>query len=345
MLPLEIVLAGAILVSLTLYVLFAGADFGAGVWFLFARGKHADAERRLITEAIGPVWEANHVWLILVVVLLFTAFPPAFARISILLHIPLAVMLIGIVLRGSAFVFRNYDIRPEEIHRLWERIFALSSVITPFLLGVTIGAIASGRLTMEGNDFLQLYVWPWLQPFPLAVGCFAFTLFALLAAVYLIQETQDPVLQNLFGRRALWTAGVSAVLALIVLWLAREGAPEISYGLSRNPWGIFCLISAGLAGLCAIVCLWTRHYLLARASVVLQVCFILWGWALSQYPFLVEPDLTVFNAAAPESTLVLILVFLIMGSLLLFPSLFYLFRIFKGHAIFPGSEESADRKE
>lgn len=344
MLPLELILAGAILISLTLYVLLAGADFGAGVWFLFARGKRADAERHLITEAIGPIWEANHVWLILVVVLLFTAFPPAFSRISITLHIPLALMLIGIVLRGSTFVFSNYDIRPEEIHRVWERIFALSSVMTPFLLGVIIGTIASGRLTMEGNDFFQVYVQPWVQPFPLAVGGFAFSLFALLAAVYLIQETQDPTLQDVFGRRALWTAGVSGALAVAVLWLAREGAPEISQGLSRSPWGILCLISAGLAGLGAIGLLWTRHYLLARAAVVGQVCFIIWGWALAQYPFLVKPDLTLFNAAAPERTLILILVFLMAGSLLLFPSLYYLFRIFKGHAIFPGSEEKADRK-
>jgi cytochrome d ubiquinol oxidase subunit II len=344
MLPFELMLAGAIVISLTLYVLFAGADFGAGVWFLFARGKRADAERRLITEAIGPVWEANHVWLILVVVLLFTAFPPAFSRISILLHVPLTLMLMGIVLRGSTFVFRNYDIRPEEIHRVWERIFAFSSVITPFLLGVIVGAIASGKMTMEGSDFYHVYVQPWLQPFPVAVGGFAFTLFALLAAVYLIQETPDPVLQDRFGRRALWTAGISAVLAVIVLWLAREGAPEISQGLSRNAWGIMCLVSAGLAGLGAIGFLWTRHYLLARASVVGQVCFIIWGWALAQYPYLVEPDLTIFNAAAPESTLVLILLFLLAGSLLLFPSLYYLFRIFKGHAIFPGSEESADQK-
>ncbi len=344
MLPLELILAGAIVISLTLYVLFAGADFGAGVWYLFARGKRADAERHLITEAIGPVWEANHVWLILVVVLLFTAFPPAYSRISITLHIPLTLMLLGIVLRGSTFVFRNYDIRPEEVHRVWERIFALSSVMTPVLLGVIIGAIASGQLTMEGADFFQVYVRPWLQPFPLAVGCLAFSLFALLAAVYLIQETPDPVLQDRFGRRALWTAGGSAVLAVIVLWLAKEGAPEISYGLRRNPWGIICLVSAGLAGLSASGCLWTRHYLLARASVVVQVCLIIWGWALAQYPYLVEPDLTIFNAAAPESTLILILVFLLAGSLLLFPSLYYLFRIFKGHAIFPGSEEPADER-
>ena len=345
MLPLELILGGAILISLTLYVLFAGADFGAGVWFLFARGKHADAERRLITEAIGPIWEANHVWLILVVVLLFTAFPPAFSRISILLHIPLTLMLIGIVLRGSTFVFRNYDVRPEEIHQVWEKIFALSSVMTPFLLGVIIGAIASGRLTMEGNNFFEVYVRPWLQPFPLAVGCFAFSLFVLLAAVYLIQESQDPFLQDLFGRRALWTAGASMLLAVVVLWLARVGAPEISQGLHRNPWGIFCLASASLAGLCAIGFLWTRHYILARAAVVGQVCFIIWGWGFAQYPFLVEPDLTLMNAAAPEQTLMLMLIFLVLGSLLLFPSLYYLFRVFKTHAILPQSEEQADQKQ
>lgn len=345
MLPLEFILAGAILFSLMLYVLLGGADFGAGIWFLFARGKHAQAERRLITEAIGPVWEANHVWLILVIVLLFTAFPPAFSRISILLHIPLTLMLLGIVLRGSTFVFRNYDVRKEEIHQVWERIFALSSVITPVLLGVIIGAIASGRLTMEGDDFYHVYVQPWVQPFPLAVGGFAFSLFALLAAVYLIPETQDSTLQKLFARRALWTAGVSGIMAVLVLWVAKEGAPEIRQGLSRNPWGIICLTSAGITGVCALVLLGIRHYRLARVSVVAAVAFIIWGWGLAQYPFLVEPDLTFLNAAAPRSTLVLILVFLVLGSFLLFPSLYYLFRVFKKQALSPMTEEPAGRKQ
>src|SRR5690606_17266545 len=145
--------------------------------------------------------------------------PPAFSRISTLLHIPLTLMLLGIVLRGSAFVFRNYDIRPEDIHKVWDRVFALSSVMTPFLLGVMIGAIASGKLRLEGESFYQMYIHPWVQPFPIAVGGLAFSLFALLAAVYLIQETPDPLLQDTFSRRALWTAVASAVLGALVLWL------------------------------------------------------------------------------------------------------------------------------
>lgn len=345
MFTLEFILAGAILFSLTLYALLGGADFGAGIWFLLARGKHARPERQLITEAIGPVWEANHVWLILVIVLLFTAFPPAFSRISILLHIPLTLMLIGIVLRGSTFVFRNYDVRKEEIHRVWDRVFALSSVMTPFLLGVIIGTIASGKLTMEGNSFLQVYVQPWFQPFPVAVGCFAFNLFALLAAVYLIQETQDTGLQDLFARRALWTAGASMALAVTVWWLSEDGAPEIRQGLSRNPWGIICLVSAGLAGACAIIFLSIRHYRLARAFVVGQVCLIIWGWGLAQYPYIVEPDLTLLNAAAPDQTLKLILEFLVLGSLLLFPSLYYLFRVFKKQALSPIPEAHANQEQ
>lgn len=142
-------LAGIILVSLTAYVLLGGADFGGGVWDLLAAGPRRAEQRRLIAQAIGPVWEANHVWLILAVVLLFTCFPPAFARLAIVLHIPLTLVLIGIVLRGSAFVFRSYGGK-RDIEATWGRIFATASLITPILLGVAVGAVASGAVGETG---------------------------------------------------------------------------------------------------------------------------------------------------------------------------------------------------
>src|SRR5436853_3282711 len=151
MFSLEVLLAGAMLVSLTFYVLMGGADYGGGVWDLLAWGPRTRQQRELIAQALGPVWEANHVWLILVIVILFTGFPPAFAAIATALHIPLTLMLIGIVLRGSAFTFRSYDRREDNVQRRWGRIFAIASLITPILLGLVVGAIASGEIRIRGG--------------------------------------------------------------------------------------------------------------------------------------------------------------------------------------------------
>src|SRR5215510_7591863 len=206
MLSIDVLIAGAMMISLTFYALLGGADFGGGVWDMFASGPRKQAQRELIAEAIGPVWEANHVWLILVVVLLFTAFPPAFAAIATALHIPLTLMLIGIVLRGSAFTFRSYDRRTDDVQRRWGRVFSSASLITPILLGVTVGAISSGRIRSDYTNFATAFVSPWLAPFPFAVGFFALALFAFLAAAYLTVEAEDESLREDFRLRALVSA-------------------------------------------------------------------------------------------------------------------------------------------
>ena len=138
--------------SLVLYALLGGADYGGGVWDLFAFGSRAREQRKLIADAISPVWEANHVWLILVIVILFTAFPPAFAAIATALHIPITLLLIGIVLRGTAFTFRTYDIQRDDVQRRWSIMFSIASIITPILLGTTLGAIASGTVRVENGS-------------------------------------------------------------------------------------------------------------------------------------------------------------------------------------------------
>jgi len=173
--PAELV-AGVALGALTAYVLLGGADFGGGVWDLLASGPRKREQRALIAEAIGPIWEANHVWLIIVIVVLFTCFPVAFARLAIALHIPLSLMLIGIVLRGSAFVFRSHyghDPEPGDpgTSRRWGRVFAIASAGTPVLLGLCVGALAAGTLRPPGRaGFYEIYVAPWLTPFGVGVG-------------------------------------------------------------------------------------------------------------------------------------------------------------------------------
>jgi len=159
---LALVVAGLIMLAVNAYVVLGGADFGAGVWDLLARGPRAAAQREAIAEGIGPIWEANHVWLIFVVVLLFSCFPPVFAHLSVVLHIPLTVMLIGIVLRGSAFTFRAYDATDSMVQRQWGRIFAVSSTITPVLLGMCVGALVSGALAVPTEaTFVARFITPW----------------------------------------------------------------------------------------------------------------------------------------------------------------------------------------
>ncbi len=333
------VLAGFLLVALTAYVVLGGADFGGGVWDFLARGERKRAQRALIADAIGPVWEANHVWLILVVVLLFTCFPPAFATLSIVLHVPLTMMLIGIVARGTAFTFRTYDSRHDEVQRRWGRIFSIASLITPVLLGVCIGAIASGRVGeaasvleargFEVGSFREIFVDPWLTPFSFAVGLLTLSAFAFLAAVYLTMETQDEALRDDFRSRAVGAAAAVFATAFGALGVALVTAPAVGASLVRSWWSLPLQGVTAVAALVALWALWKRRFAVARVAAAAQVMCILWGWAFAQYPLLLPPGLTIAEAAAPERTLELVLIALVVGALVLFPSLGYLFRVFK----------------
>ncbi|HEX5887418.1 MAG TPA: cytochrome d ubiquinol oxidase subunit II [Pyrinomonadaceae bacterium] len=321
---LETIIGGVMVASLVLYALLGGADYGGGVWDLFAFGRRARDQRALIADAIGPVWEANHVWLILVIVILFTAFPPAFSVIATALHIPITLLLIGIVLRGTAFTFRSYDVQ-----RRWSLVFSIASIITPILLGVILGAIASGTIRVENGAVTSGFFNSWLAPFPFAVGFFALALFAFLAAVYLTVEAEPGDLQEDFRLRALIAGVAVGVLALTVFILAGTGAPTVRAGISRTWWALGLHLLTAIFAVGAFLTLWTRRYKLARVCAAAQVTLILLGWAFAQYPNLVEPDLSITSAAAPTITLQLLLAALAAGALLLFPSYYYLLRVFK----------------
>jgi cytochrome d ubiquinol oxidase subunit II len=324
------ILAAVLALSLNAYVLFGGADFGGGVWDLLASGPRRDRQREVIARAIGPIWEANHVWLILAIVLTFTCFAPVYARLGTVLHIPLTLMLVGIVLRGSAFTFRTYDTRGDAAQRRWGRVFASASVITPVLLGVSIGAIASGRVRpVDSGGFVSQFVQPWLTPFALSVGLLALALFAFLAAVFLTMETHEPELCEDFRRRALG-AGVAVFFAsALVLLLSPNAAPLVRTGLMASSWALPLHLATGVSAVVVLAALWFRRFRLARLAVGLQVSLIFWGWALAQYPLLVPSDLTIANSAAPYSTLRLVLIALGVGGAVLLPSLWYLFQVFK----------------
>jgi cytochrome d ubiquinol oxidase subunit II len=343
-LPLETIIAGAVLVSLVLYALLGGADYGGGVWDLFAFGNRAQAQRELISEAIAPVWEANHVWLVLVIVLLFTAFPLAFAVIGTALHIPLTLLLIGIVLRGTAFTFRHYDVGRDDAQRRWGLIFSVASIFTPVLLGITLGTIASGAIRVA-NGAVTSGFFSWLAPFPFAVGFFALALFAYLAAVYLTLETQERELQEDFRRRALVAALFVGALGGIVFLLSETGAPRIHAGISRSRWALFLHALTALCATSAFYALWRRHYGWARLCAAAQTILILLGWALAQYPFLIIPDIAIASAAAPRTTLKLLLGALAAGAVVLFPSYYYLFHVFKRETAFAALSAKPNQRD
>lgn len=238
------------------------------------------------------------------------------------LHLPLSLMLLGIVLRGSAFTFRAYDLSPGADRR-WNHRFSIPSAITPILLGSIVGSIATGQLERAGGTTL------WLSPFPLAVGFFTLALFAYLAAVYLTLETDDAELADDFRWRAIASSIASGALAYLVYWLATSEAPLIVRGLNASRWGWpIRVATAVLAGI-VLVCLFFRRYAIARAGAMIQVVLVLVGCGLALDPFLVPPDRTIENSAAPAITLRLMLGALAAGTVLLFPSLYVLFRVFK----------------
>jgi cytochrome d ubiquinol oxidase subunit II len=327
----ELAIAVVMVVALIVYTLSAGADFGGGAWYLLASGPRADDQRDLVDEAIGPIWEANHVWLILVVVLLFVCFPGAFAAISTALHIPLTVMLIGVVLRGSAFAFLHAYTHAEHhdpAPRRWGRVFAVASLVTPVTLGITLGALSVGIDVDPVTHLVRTdFISEWLAPFPFAAGLLTLCLFVFLAAVYLaVEAARDAELADIFRRRALLSALAVAAAALLTFLVA---PPRLQHGLAASAWALALHLCTAVAAVAAIVSLWRRRLRAARLAAMIQVALIVLGWALAQHPHLVFPQLTIVGAAAPRSVLVAVLFALGLGAVVLVPALVYLFIVFK----------------
>ncbi|MFI0423594.1 cytochrome d ubiquinol oxidase subunit II [Spongiactinospora sp. 9N601] len=315
---------GVLWAGLTLYALFGGADFGAGLWDLVSGGSTAGLpRRRLIEHAIGAVWEANHVWLIFVIVVLWTGFPGVFAAVMSTLYIPLTLVALGVIARGAAFAFRKVG------ERLWERrlfgaIFALSSVFTPFFLGTVAGAIASGRVPpgLAAGDL----VGSWLNPTGLLGGVLAVGVCAYLAAAYLCDDARragEAGLAAEFRTRALVTGVAMGIVALGGIGVLRADAPALFAGLTGRALPL--VVVSALAGTAALALLWLRRFASARAASALAVTAVLWGWAVAQYPLMLPPSLGYREAAATPAVLTATLVSVAAGAVLLVPSLVWLY--------------------
>lgn len=316
------------LASTVAYAVLGGADFGGGVWDLLARGPRAAEQRAAIAQAIGPVWEANHVWLIFLIVLLFSAYPSAFAALSVALFWPFHLVLAGIVLRGAAFVFRAYGRTVSRAPSGWGAVFGAASVVTPLLLGACLGAVSTAGIRVTGGLVAPGSERAWLDAFPLVTGALALAICAYLAATYLTLETEGALRED-FRRRALGVWLVGGVLSLGTLLLAATEAPRLWQGLT-GPRAFPIVVAGVLLAPASALAMWQRRLVVARALAVGQVILLLFGWALAQWPYLIYPDVTLAGAAAPPATLGLVLWTLPFGLALLLPSLWFLFAVFKG---------------
>ena len=335
---LEFANGAILLLGVLLYAVLGGADFGGGIWDLLARGPRAGAQREAIAHAIGPIWEANHVWLIFVIVLVFTVFPPVFAALSIALYIPLSLALLGIVFRGAAFIFRTPARTVALGPGVWARVFAVASTVTPVFFGMAAGAVASGQIRIVSGLPISDPWRTWLAPFPFVIGLLALTTCAYLAAVYLTLETTGE-LQEDFRRRALGAGAVFALLAVIALPLTRSEAPQIWHGLTARAEIVVVPLVITLALLSGWA-VYRRRFLLARTVAVAEVGLLLVGWALAQYPYLVVPDLTYENAAASPAMMRAALIVFGIGAIFLIPSLWLLYSVFKRGL--PGAAEPGE---
>jgi cytochrome bd ubiquinol oxidase subunit II len=326
------VLLSILWLALFIYTIFGGADFGAGMLELFAVGESGARQNILIDESIGPVWESNHVWLIFLLVVFFTAFPPAFAAINVVLFIPLLLAVIGIVLRGSSFVFKTHGIINKSRNvKILSRTFSVASAMTPFFLAVSAAAIASGKILIPNISQVQTNTGSyWLTPFALTIGAMALTLCVTISAIYLTVEATsrgDTELAEVFRRRGLIAGALTAALGLLGLNLSPSEAPFLWNGMLDK--AIPVVIVTMLVGVAAAAALWFRRYGWARVLIVAEVAFLLLSWGVSQYPYIIPPDVTAANASSPQETQVFLLVGIIIALIIVVPSLWFLFYVFK----------------
>jgi len=319
--------------SLILYCLLAGADFGAGILELFMRKQDRTEQRKIIDRALGPVWEANHMWLILMIVILFVGFPSVYTRVSINLHIPLTAMLMGIIARGCSFTFRHYDAIQGRSQKPYNFFFIASSFWTPFFLGIIMGSLILGKLNPTPENYYDGYIAPWLAPFPLVLGVFTLCLFAFLAAVYLIGESPHGKIRNQFIKRAKWACMASVITGGGVFLTAQLSGLGLLGQFQNSIPAWICVLLTTLSLPFLWISIQREYYWMARIISGSQVALILCGWLSIQFPILVQikgaEDLTLFNAHAPGITLYYLGMALIFGGILILPSLYFLLRVFK----------------
>lgn len=320
--------------AILLYFLLGGADFGAGIIELFTSDPNKNRTRRTMYQAIGPIWEANHMWLIIAVVILFVGFPRIYTQMSIYLHIPILIMLMGIIARGTAFTFRAYDaIKGERTQYLYNHIFVYSSFITPLFLGIIAGSAISGHIDTKATSFMDAYVYSWFNLFSIAVGLFTVALCGFLAAIYLIGESTEEIDVKRFILKAKVLNILAFVFGGLVFLAAEIENVHLASWIFGNPISLIAVIAASIS----LVLLWLTinqgKRLIARAFAAFQVSMILLSVGYRHYPNFIMikggQNMSLLTEHATEKTIDTLGMALLAGSLLILPSLFYLYYSFK----------------
>lgn len=319
--------------AILLYVLLGGADFGAGIIELMTAKSNKAKTRKAMYKAIGPIWEANHMWLIIAVVILFVGFPKIYTTISVYLHIPLVGMLLGIIARGTAFVFRNYDAVKDDMQKVYTPIFVYSSLITPFFLGIIAASSVSGQIDLKAEDFLSAYVFSWLNLFSITVGIFTVSICAFLATIFIIGQTDDEGDRAHFigkARRTIFI--VMGCGALVFVAAAVEHIPLTTWIFGDTP-GLIAIIAASLSLIMMFYALRRNKPILLRLLAGFQVTMILFAATYSHFPDIVllknGANLSLLVHQGQAKTIATLGYGLLIGSLFILPALVYLIYIFQ----------------
>lgn len=328
---MEILVGGLIVIGLTFYTLLGGADFGAGVWEFNTVLRSSKKEKALIYSAIGPVWEANHVWLIFVIVTLANGFPIAFAGISRALWIPLVLALVGIFFRGVGFAFRSHAADKVKQQEIWGAVFALASTAAPFFLGACVGAIASGKLGVDEQGEFDGNYFGWITPLSIFCAFFGVGVCAYISSVFLTREAnvlKDVELVKTWRRRSIATGIWMGILATAGIVIVATSDQELWEGFKVRSMPI---VGASIVtGVFSLAALFRRWFNAAVIGAALTVTTVIWGGAIAQYPYLILPNVSFSSSKAPDSVLTAIVITVIIGAIVVIPAFVYLLYLFKG---------------
>lgn len=326
--------------ALLLYLLLGGADFGAGIIELFTSEDNKAKARKIMYQAIGPIWEANHMWLIIAIVILFVGFPAIYTTMSIHLHIPLVIMLMGIIARGTAFAFRNYDAVTDNMQKLYNKIFVYSSFITPLFLGIIAGSAVSGRIDVHADTFTSAYIFSWLNWFSVTIGLFTVALCGYVAAIFLIGEAKDTVERKRFVRKA-WQMNIAAVVfgGLVFISAISDGIPLVEW-VFGNPIGIAAVTAASIS----LIIMWYQIYKggskRLRLLAGFQITMILLTTTYKHYPNIVILKnggyLSLITNKGADKAIDALALALLIGSIFILPALVYLIYSFQKREIKDG---------
>jgi cytochrome bd ubiquinol oxidase subunit II len=319
--------------AILLYLLLGGADFGAGIIELFTSDNNKDRTSLTMSRTIGPIWEANHMWLIIVIVILFTGFPDIYASVSTYLHIPLLIMLLGIIARGTAFAFRHYDAVEDYMQVVYNKVFRYSSFVTPFFLGIIAASAVSGTINPDAKSFVDAYIFSWLHFFSVAVGLFTVCICGYLAAIFLIGETETANERKRYIIKAR-SMNIAAVIsgALVFLAAAYDHVPLAEW-LFGNPVGIMAIASALISLVLQWILIRKGQKIIIRLLAGFQIAMLLVATTFFHYPRIIllsgERYLSLMEHHGDDKAIESLGLALLIGSVFILPALFYLIYSFQ----------------